>query len=329
MNLSSITQLILDSKTEKEEIYAVMELSNFYEKILKELLLVDFKKKSKDVNGGVALSPEHAKECLKDYIRTARFIKGIYKATKKINEKFKNETVEIVYAGCGPLATLIVPILPFLDSKTTKITLIDIHEASILSVRKIIEYLNYDGIIKNYFLMDATKYVHPKNDSLHIVLTETMDKALINEPQVLITQNLVSQLSEGGVLVPEEIKLTSRHSFLAKEKEFGKKLEYESYTNDKKRRDLFSITKNFEKKEREFCFESDWIELVSDFENTPDICIYTEIKVFDDVYIKKGETLITNVHCVKSLYSIPMEANKYKLFYSVKDMPKWEIKNTQ
>ena len=70
-----------------------------------------------EVQGGVALSPRHAKECLYDYIRTARFIKGVYKAINSAKEKFVDEVLEVVYAGCGPLATLIIPLLSYYDSK--------------------------------------------------------------------------------------------------------------------------------------------------------------------------------------------------------------------
>ena len=66
----------------------------------------------------------------------------------------------------------------------------------------------------------------------------------------------------------------------------------------------FLITKNIKKTKDEFSFESGSIDFDKGFEKTPDICIYTEIRVFDDVYIGKGESLITNPYCVKSLYSV-------------------------
>ena len=73
-----------------------------------------------------------------------------------------------------------------------------------------------------------------------------MDKALINEPQVSITQNLVAQLSEGGVLVPEEIKLSTRNSFFAKEKCFGKSVVLdEEYINDTAFKGLFSDNQKY------------------------------------------------------------------------------------
>ncbi|PKH52789.1 hypothetical protein CXF68_19735 [Tenacibaculum sp. Bg11-29] len=325
--LNQITQLLLASKTEKEEIIAVKMLSSFYEEILEKISSEELNKIGLEVKGGVALSPMHAKDCLYDYIRTARFIKGVYKAINSAKESFFDKNLEIVYAGCGPLATLIIPLLSCYDSKKISITLIDIHEVSIMSAKKIIEYLSYEEYIKEYCITDATKYTHNKKKSLHVVITETMDKALINEPQVSITQNLVAQLSEGGVLVPEEIKLSTRNSFFAKENFFGKSVANEEYINDTALQDLFSITKNIKKTKDEFSFESGYIRFDKDFEKTPDICIYTEIRVFDDVYINKGESLITNPYCVKSLYSV--SSNPYRLFYTTKKRPKWDIKNTQ
>ncbi|WP_343330914.1 hypothetical protein [Polaribacter staleyi] len=324
--LNEITKLLVESKTETEEIIAVKLLSSFYEEVLKNFSIEELNKNEFEVQGGVALSPIHAKECLYDYIRTARFIKGVYKAINNAKENFVDEIVEVVYAGCGPLATLIIPLLSFYDPKKISITLIDIHDVSIMSTKKIIEYLKYEEYIKEYCITDATKYIHNKKDSLHVVVTETMDKALINEPQVSITLNLVAQLSEGGILVPEEIKLSTRNSFFAKEKCFGKSVSNEDYINDLAFQDLFSVTKNIKKTKDDFSFESGSIFFDKGFEKTPDICIYTEIRVFDDVYINKGESLITNPYCIKSLYSLSL--NSYRLLYTTKKIPKWDIKNT-
>lgn len=322
-DLKEISDRLLASKTNEEEIIAVKLLSDFYENILELFLLEDLGGVDLQVDGGVALSPKYAKECLEDYIRTARFIKGVHKAFNTAMENFTDEVIEVVYAGCGPLATLIIPILSYYDPKKISVTLIDIHDASISSVKTIIKHLKYEHYIEEYCIADAIKYTHKYKDSLHVIITETMDKALINEPQVSITENLASQLTEGGILIPEEIKLSTRNSFFAKERSFGTNEINGDYFNKKLYKNLFSITKKNANIENKFSFVSNNISLDKNFEEAPDICIYTEIKVIDDIYIGNGESLITNPYCVKSLYSI--NSDSYKLCYSTQKKPKWDV----
>ena len=323
LHLKDITKLLIDSKTEQEEIKAVNLLSNFYAKILEVILFKDFNATGTEVNGGLALSPKHAKDCLEDYVRTARFIKGSYKAIQKAIQIFKNKKIEIVYAGTGPLGTLLVPLLPLFSSDDITITFIDIHESSILSLKQIINHLGYKAYIKQYLVEDATIFKFKEGTHIHVAITETMDKGLTKEPQVSITQNLVSQLSDKGILVPEDIEISSRKSFHAKEKAFKSNTNYIDYINPEQKDVLFSINKNMKSLETKFSFESDRKFFNQDFEDTPDICIYTKIKVFDDIFINDGEALITNPYCVKSLYAL--KKNTYKLQYTTINTPHWSI----
>ena len=322
--LEEITKKIILSKTIEDEKLAVDELSVFYSELVSTFHLGNYIERETNVKGGIALSPEHAKDCLEDYIRTARFIKGIFKGIQSAISIFKTK-INVLYAGTGPLATLIIPLLPFFKSSDISIIFVDIHEESIKSVKKIIQYLGFEAYVNEFCVEDATKFKIKEGAQLHVAITETMDKALTKEPQVAITQNLTTQLLKNGILIPEKIEISTRKSFFAKEKSFGIiSNKEEEYINPEKKEFLFSITKNTSYPENSYSFESDPMSIAKNIEDAPDVCIYTKIKVFDNVCINEGESLITNPYCVQSLYSFTEE--KYKLIYTSNFMGEWKLK---
>lgn len=318
---------ILKSKSLQEEKKAIKNLFEFYQGLDKKLLSGDIcLDNSTLIEGGRALSPQHAKDCVNDFVRTARFIKGVYKAISDLRKKHKGKVINILYAGCGPYGTLLIPLLTLFSSEDIQVTLLDIHKISIESVKGIIHHLGYQDYIKEYVVCDATILGTKANESFELIVTETMDVALTKEPQVEITKSLKSLLYEEGVLIPEEIALTTHHSFFAKETRFkeGEGLCRGELGSKKKSKCLFSITKDtvFEK-ETNFNYESEAIEKGNLEENNPDICIYTNIKIYKDVKLNIGESLITNPYCVSSIYSL--KENLYKLRYSTKGIPNWTL----
>jgi len=317
------TATLLKSKTIEEEITAANELKNSYKTLFSDLFSIQNKNKETIVNGGIALSPKEAIDCLDDSLRTVRFLKGVYLAIRKSFMLFPSQKIEIVYAGSGPLATLIIPLLHLFNSKEIAITIIDINKESINSVKLIVEKLHLQAYFRAYKLTNAITYKHPKKLALHLVITETMDKALIKEPQVEITRNLASQLIKKGLLIPEKITVSSFHSFFAKTPSFTLKNESLLLKENPIHTDkvyLFSITKHL-RKTTFFNFESEWIHKPNHFHETPDICIETVVQVFEDLYLENASSFITNPHCIKSLYAV--KGMKYKLKYSTQPIPKW------
>ena len=314
---------LLHSKTPSEEVASVKEVGQIYSQLLNQISLDKNSIDQTTIAGGVALSPQHAMDCLHDSIRTARFLKGVFKALKSV-KKNNGAKIEILYAGCGPLATLIMPLLHLFSSKEMSITLLDIHSESINSVRNIAYKLQYQDFFKDFIVCDATQYSH--GNPIDILITETMDKALTKEPQVTITKHLSSQIRKDGILIPEKITLYHNHTFFAKlPKAIGKDSEIPIRLNlTKEETELFSIDKNINGKN--FNYQSDVIQVPENFRNTPDICIYTTIKVFDDVILYPCESLITNPYCIHNLHSI--EDDSYKLVYASYPQPSWSVKET-
>lgn len=324
--MKNIVLKILASQSLEEEKKAVECLFRFYNNLSDKLLERDsLLKNATEINGGIALSPQHAIDCINDYVRTARFIKGIYHAILDLIEK--ENPITILYAGSGPYGTLIVPLLSLFNSTDIQVTFLDIHKRAIASLKTIINFLDLQHCVKDYIVCDAIAFGKQNKGCFQLIVSETMDVALTKEPQVEITKSLQSLLCKKGILIPEEITLTTNHSFFAKEPRFKERegiCNGEPKVDSNTKKSLFSITKETVfKASPHFCYESDDIAKGSVAMHAPDICIYTDIKVYKAINLKTSESLITNPYCVSSLFSV--KERSYKLRYSTENIPSWTL----
>ncbi|HUX52792.1 MAG TPA: hypothetical protein VMV56_00110, partial [Williamwhitmania sp.] len=145
-----------------------------------------------------------AAHCLLEMKRTTVFLRGIKCA---IDSKLhaNNSRVEILYAGCGPYATLATPLLSFYTSEQVRVTLLDINPVSIKAAETLIVSLELEGYVADYTLADASTYQVDK--SYDIVISETMQSGLKKEPQVAIMQNLIPQCNSNTIFIPEQITI--------------------------------------------------------------------------------------------------------------------------
>jgi len=155
--------------------------------------------------GGKAISPKEAAHCVLDFARTTQFLRGIYAAIIELQKRFSTESLEILYAGCGPYGALITPLLTLFQSNNLRVTLIDIHERSIAGVTKIISELKFEAFIAEIHCADAITFQHDKKP--HLIICESMQNALQKEPQVALTSNLAPQLIENGIFIPQKISV--------------------------------------------------------------------------------------------------------------------------
>jgi hypothetical protein len=158
---------------------------------------------------GVAIGPRAAAHCITDYQRTVVFIRGVYAAINATiterQQRADRGPLHILYAGCGPFATLLMPLIGRFDPGVLDITLLDIHAESLTSVERLVSHFGlefYDIATVN---ADACTYQHHR--ALHLIIAETMQKALEQEPQLAVTANLVPQLHTQGMFIPQQIQV--------------------------------------------------------------------------------------------------------------------------
>ncbi|NUO03457.1 MAG: class I SAM-dependent methyltransferase [Saprospiraceae bacterium] len=163
--------------------------------------------KATQLPSGKAISPEDAARCIQDFMRTAKFLQGLEAAIHDAQQRFPDTPLQILYAGCGPFAPLALAISTRFSPAEIQFTLLDIHPESLDNAQHLFQTFGLNDRVADFLLADAATFQWPELHPLHLVVTETMQCALDKEPQVAITQNLAPQLCEGGILVPENIRV--------------------------------------------------------------------------------------------------------------------------
>ena len=169
---------------------------------------------------GVAINPAAAAHCAHDYQRSIVFIRSVHAAISALKLRFVDTPVEILYAGCGPFATLLMPLLSRFSPGDLNITLLDIHQSSLDSAQLVLENFGFVGHAVSTVQGDACAYKHPQK--LHLVIAETMQKSLEQEPQFAVTANLAPQVFAKGVFIPQRIDVSLSLADLEREKVFYK-----------------------------------------------------------------------------------------------------------
>lgn len=159
------------------------------------------------LESGKAISPAAAAHCLLELLRTAVFLRGIRKAILKCRDKNPDRPVSVFYAGCGPYGTLMTPLLTIFPPEELQADFLDINNTSLTSAKGVIASLGLDRSVRSFILDDAATCALPEQNDYDIVISETMQSCLENEPQVAIMQNLIPQMRNDAIFIPEAISL--------------------------------------------------------------------------------------------------------------------------
>ena len=153
---------------------------------------------------GRAIGIFRAGLCINEIFRTQRFCRGLYQAVKDKLQRNINRPVHVIYAGTGPFATLALPVIMQFKPTDLQFTLLEINNESYKVLNQLIKTLDIGAYVRRVELCNAITWKSPDED-IDIVLSETMNRALIKEPQINIMLNMVSQLPPDVTYIPEEI----------------------------------------------------------------------------------------------------------------------------
>lgn len=206
--LTRISEVLLKDEIDFPEL---TEAIAAYKKLLLEISEIDLEasENRKDIHfsNGKALGTTWAVYCIDDIIRTKRFVRGLHKAIEHL-KKSRPKPIHILYAGCGPFATLALPIMVKYSEQDVRFTLIDINDQSIKMVKIVLSCFGLDRFLQEVVQEDLTQYIIPDSSNVDIILSETMQRSLEREQQVPIMFNLASQVGEHTLLIPEKIELS-------------------------------------------------------------------------------------------------------------------------
>lgn len=161
---------------------------------------------------GLAVSPTVAAMCLNESARTTQFMRSLHRAIRDL--RHDRQPVKVLYAGTGPYALLALPSLLRYSADEVAFALLDIHQESLDSVKQIIQALGVEKSITNYDCADAIRY--QIDNTPDIIISETMNYALMKEPQVAIFRNLSMQAPE-ALLIPESVQVDIKLINMSKE----------------------------------------------------------------------------------------------------------------
>lgn len=204
--LSTITNVFLDLQS---DLHTLKENADAYFEFLVSSVnqnsLSFEEQNSITTEFGRAISSFEAAHCIKEFYRTTQFLRAVHRALIRLKSMYPNETIRVLYAGTGPFAALALPMMTLFSDKEVQFTLIEINPKSMSLLKQTIERLHLSSYIEAYYLADASKLVLSSPHVHHLLISETMQQALNNEPQVSILLNLLDQVRTDAFMIPERI----------------------------------------------------------------------------------------------------------------------------
>lgn len=283
-SVKELSTRLLDERAGEEEVNKTIDEINRH---FWELLGVTEKKEDLDhlagvpSKAGIALSYNHAAECLLDYNRTVKFLQGFVAAIKNKQKQYPNETIQIFYAGCGPLAPFVTLIAPLFTPEEVQFSLLEINSRSLKTAKSLVKELELTEYIQEYYLADAITFEIPNPEKIHILFSETLDALLHRECYVPILWNLLPQLSEEVTVVPHNVRV--KLNFKVDDKETFGAVVFDT-------RKVLAETKKAEELPETL---SPTIVSLEDAEQYYSIVLDTEVQIYDNLVLTRSESSLT------------------------------------
>lgn len=137
--------------------------------------------------------------CLRDKIRTKKFMNGVNEAIQKLDKEDMKE-ITMVDAGCGTIP--IMAIYAALSSEKVRCTAIELNPNSAEIARQLVASFNLQDRIQ-VVQGDATQF-QPK-EQIDLLVSETMHSGLTQEPMVEILSHLTQFVKPEGVSLPSRV----------------------------------------------------------------------------------------------------------------------------
>ncbi|QNN40291.1 SAM-dependent methyltransferase [Pedobacter roseus] len=262
---------------------------------------------------GQAIGTFWAAQCVKEILRTQRFVRSLYAAIKeKLTQKAG--PVQVMYAGTGPFAALALPVMMHFSPAEVQFTMLEINQQTYDILQQVLEAFNLRDYIAKCEIADATIY-QLENTNIDIVLSETMSRALIKEPQVAIMLNFAKQLPSDTIFIPEEISvgLSTQQKSGAEPKLIKPLIEF----NTALRQKLVDNTVGFN-------WQFDEVIVESDVEKDEQLYLSTEIKVYKDNFLGFNDCSLNILERIKT---DKLDPKKIKFRYVLKETPGFMVYN--
>ncbi len=276
---------------------------------------------------GKAIGPKWAELCIDDILRTKQFTKGTYKAIKNKIELKKNNPVTLLYIGTGPFATLVLPLTTVFKPEELQLILVEINPMSVASLKKCISNFGIEAYVKEIISVDAVKLELENPDDIDILLLECMQFALVKEQQVAITYNLVPQLREDIILLPEEIKLSLCLINSKKKMAYLTGLEEKKQDYYTKKKTVFLLNKEevLKTKSNHLQFPEITTLITEEDKNEhTSVAISTEICVYGDEKLEIDQCSLTMIYKVSEMENV-LSKEGITTQYIVNDKPGFKI----
>ena len=155
---------------------------------------------------GLAVSPVNAALCANEFLRSAAFIQGAARAMEQAAKRCEKRPVRVLYAGCGPFAFLLLPLLALWPAHRAQFTMLDVHAEALAPARRLVTALGLDAGVAAWLQADAATLRLDPAALPDVIVSETMSAALKREMQVAITRNLLGQAPD-ALMVPASVRV--------------------------------------------------------------------------------------------------------------------------